>query len=283
MSCVGRRRWGELLSVISRAHTALPVASPVKSLRRARKDPATQRACSRAWTASASSSHVTSTVRLVTHQSAVRPVRPRLGHNGNGALPARSRIRGGRTSLCRGMFTSKPLAAGVAVLVGLLGTVLLVYAFTQPPMPRQPGGGRCWGTLWPGPQPQPSAAGTRSSVGGEHLGVEDLTVGPVLPASEPLSSPFPGCTLAHGLFDWGWTTEERCKYRSTPLTLVGTVWAPRRANWDRLLSLATSPGTRCRAFSSGLQSCDAVMWWRMDREAIGWRCSRSRMWRGMEI
>ena len=91
------------------------------------------------------------------------------------------------------MFTSKPLAAGLAVLTGLLGTVLFVYAFTQPPSaPRAPSGVADAGqSSRPGLQPQPLAAGKRGSVGGNHLGVEDLIVGPVLPASEPLSVSIP--------------------------------------------------------------------------------------------
>jgi hypothetical protein len=101
--------------------------------------------------------------------------------------------------------TSKPYAAWVAVLVGLLGAGLLTFAFTRPSSPpRAPSvvadGGE---SARQAPQPLPPAAGKRSSVGGSHAGVEDLISGPVLPAAQPLSVSIPRLHVASRLVRLG--------------------------------------------------------------------------------
>ena len=109
-------------------------------------------------------------------------------------FPARPRSRGRRTRLRSGTFTSKPLVAGLAVLIGLLGTGLLVYAFTHPPSaPRAPSGvADAEESSRPELESQPPpVGGERSTVGGKRVGVPDLIVGPVLPAAEPLSVSIP--------------------------------------------------------------------------------------------
>jgi len=103
------------------------------------------------------------------------------------------------------MFTSKPLVSGLAVLVGLLGTGLLVYAFTQPSSAPQPTSGPVDAekSSRPALQSQPPAAGKQSSAGGKRAGVEDLIVGPVLPAAEPSSVSIPRLHVGSRLVQLG--------------------------------------------------------------------------------
>ena len=90
-------------------------------------------------------------------------------------------------------FTSKPLAVGLVALSGLLGIGLVVYAMTQlPSAPRAPSDVAEVGEpSRPALQSPPPAVGKRSAVGGKRVGVEDLIVGPVLPAAEPLRVSIP--------------------------------------------------------------------------------------------
>ena len=90
-------------------------------------------------------------------------------------------------------FASRPLAVGLAALVGLLGIGLVVYVFTQPASaPRAPSGvAEAEESSRPALQSRPPAVGKRSAVGGKRVGVEDLIVGPVLPAAEPLRLSIP--------------------------------------------------------------------------------------------
>ncbi len=92
-----------------------------------------------------------------------------------------------------GTVTSKPLLAGLAVLIGLLGAGLLVYAFSRPPSaPRVPSGvADAEESSRPALQSQSPAAGEPTTVGRKRVGVEDRIVGPVLPAAEPLSVSIP--------------------------------------------------------------------------------------------
>ena len=200
------------------------------------------------------------------------------------ALPARSRVRGGRISLCRGMFTSKPLAAGVAVLVGLLGIVLLVYAFTQPPSaPRAPSGVADAGETLIGLGSSNSrlAAVTSSSVAGERLGVEDLIVGPVLPASDPLSVSIPRLHVGSRLVRLG--MDDR-RAMQVPLDAASAGWyrlGPTPGELGPAVIAGHVTWNQVPVFSFGLPSWDAVIWWRWLARTIGWRCSRSRMSRSM--
>ena len=118
-------------------------------------------------------------------------------HRGSGTVendvPSTLKTQSRRTRLRSATFTSKPLAVGLAALVGLLGTGLVVYAFTQPPSaPRAPSGvAEAEESSRPALQSPPAAVGKRSAVGGKRVGVEDLIVGPVLPAAEPLRVSIP--------------------------------------------------------------------------------------------
>ncbi len=89
--------------------------------------------------------------------------------------------------------TSKAYAAPVAVLVGLLGAALLVFAFNgQEPPPRAPDpvvdAGDSGGQE---PRPTATAGDRRGSTGKGHRGTEDRITGPVLPVASPISVSIP--------------------------------------------------------------------------------------------
>jgi hypothetical protein len=89
------------------------------------------------------------------------------------------------------VFTARPVAASLAVLTGLLGAGLFVLAFAHPwSAPRAPGGTAEKSSLTALGSPSP-APGAQRRVTGKHRGVEDLVVGPVLPAAEPISISIP--------------------------------------------------------------------------------------------
>ena len=107
-------------------------------------------------------------------------------------------MRGGRLA-------SKPYAAYFAVLTGLLGIGLVVFAFTRPHSPPQaPGVSADRGeSSRPALQPPAPAAGNRIPVAGSRAGVEDLITGLVLPAAEPLRVSIPRLHVSSRLIPLG--------------------------------------------------------------------------------
>ena len=104
----------------------------------------------------------------------------------------------------RGRSTSKRSVRYVAVLVGLVGAGLCVFAFTRPASaPRAPNVGAHGGESSQAQQQHPASASERRSSGAAPAGVEDRITGPVLPAAQPLDVAIPRLDVASPLVRLG--------------------------------------------------------------------------------